>query len=118
MSEVKVNKILPHSGTNIGMETNISIGTPADPKSMTIEGSLIVNGSFNLVPIGIMFIWPLSTPPSGFIECDGSAVSRVTYANLFSVIGTTYGIGDGSTTFNVPNPINTDISPAIYVIKY
>lgn len=39
----------------------------------------------------------------GLIPCDGQAVSRTTYANLFSVIGTTYGVGDGSTTFNVPN---------------
>jgi microcystin-dependent protein len=44
-----------------------------------------------------------ATPPSGFLECDGAAVSRSTYAALFAVVGTTYGIGDGSTTFNVPN---------------
>jgi microcystin-dependent protein len=44
-----------------------------------------------------------ATPPSGFLECDGTAVSRSTYAALFAVVGTTYGIGDGSTTFNVPN---------------
>jgi len=41
--------------------------------------------------------------PSGYLICDGSAISRVTYANLFSVLGTTYGIGDGSTTFNIPD---------------
>ncbi|MCW8965596.1 MAG: phage tail protein [Candidatus Pacearchaeota archaeon] len=40
--------------------------------------------------------------PSGYLECDGSAVSRTTYADLFAVIGTTYGVGDGSTTFNLP----------------
>jgi microcystin-dependent protein len=39
----------------------------------------------------------------GFLACDGSAVSRTTYASLFSAIGTTYGAGDGSTTFNVPD---------------
>jgi microcystin-dependent protein len=44
-----------------------------------------------------------ATAPSGFLECDGSAVSRSTYAALFAVIGTTYGAGDGSTTFNVPD---------------
>jgi microcystin-dependent protein len=47
--------------------------------------------------------WSTVTPPSGFLECDGTAVSRSTYAALFAVVGTTYGIGDGSTTFNVPN---------------
>lgn len=41
--------------------------------------------------------------PAGYLDCDGSAVSRTTYAELFAVIGTTYGQGDGSTTFNLPN---------------
>jgi len=41
--------------------------------------------------------------PSGYLFCDGSAVSRTTYANLFAVIGTTWGVGNGSTTFNIPN---------------
>lgn len=44
-----------------------------------------------------------STIPSGFLECNGSAVSRTTYANLFAIIGTTYGAGDGSTTFDLPD---------------
>lgn len=44
-----------------------------------------------------------STAPEGYLLCDGSAVSRADYATLFGVIGTTYGAGDGSTTFNVPD---------------
>lgn len=44
-----------------------------------------------------------TTVPTGWLECDGSAVSRTTYANLFTAIGTTYGVGDGSTTFNLPD---------------
>lgn len=43
------------------------------------------------------------TPPSGWLICDGSAISRSIYANLFAAIGTTFGSGDGSTTFNLPN---------------
>ena len=43
-----------------------------------------------------------TTVPTGYLLCDGSAVSRTTYANLFAAIGTTYGTGDGSTTFNLP----------------
>lgn len=43
------------------------------------------------------------TLPDGWLACDGTAVSRTTYANLFSKIGTTYGNGDGSATFNLPN---------------
>lgn len=44
-----------------------------------------------------------STAPVGYLMADGSAVSRTTYARLFAVIGTTFGVGDGSTTFNLPN---------------
>lgn len=44
-----------------------------------------------------------STAPSKWLICDGSAVSRTTYSDLFAVIGTTYGTGDGSTTFNLPD---------------
>lgn len=43
------------------------------------------------------------TPPTGWLLCDGSAVSRTTYSDLFTAISTAYGVGDGSTTFNVPN---------------
>jgi microcystin-dependent protein len=52
---------------------------------------------------GTILPWSTVTPPSGFLECDGTAANRTTYAALFAVIGTTYGVGDGSTTFNVPN---------------
>ena len=57
----------------------------------------------NITPPGTILPWSKSTPPSGFLKCDGSAVSRTTYSALFEVIGTTYGSGDGSSTFNVPN---------------
>ena len=56
-----------------------------------------------LVPSGCVLHFAMSTAPSGWLACDGSAVSRTTYASLFSAIGTTYGSGDGSTTFNLPN---------------
>lgn len=52
---------------------------------------------------GMIFAFAGNTIPSGYLACNGAAVSRTTYANLFDVIGTTYGIGDGSTTFNLPN---------------
>jgi microcystin-dependent protein len=55
------------------------------------------------VNTGIIIPWSDTTAPSGFLECDGSAVSRSTYSALFAVVGTTYGAGNGSTTFNVPN---------------
>lgn len=54
-------------------------------------------------PAGIIFPYAGSTAPEGYLMCDGSAVSRSTYAALFAAIGTTYGAGDGSTTFNIPD---------------
>lgn len=57
----------------------------------------------NVLPTGTILEYAGSTAPTGYLLCDGSAVSRTTYSNLFTVIGTTYGTGDGSTTFNVPN---------------
>ena len=55
------------------------------------------------VNTGIVVPWGSASIPSGFLECNGQAVSRSTYAALFAVISTTYGVGDGSTTFNVPD---------------
>lgn len=52
---------------------------------------------------GMILIGGSSRPKGGYLLCDGAAISRTVYANLFSVIGTTYGEGDGSTTFNLPN---------------
>jgi microcystin-dependent protein len=55
------------------------------------------------LPPGAAGIFFMQTAPAGWLACDGSAVSRATYANLFAAIGTLYGAGDGSTTFNLPN---------------
>jgi microcystin-dependent protein len=55
-----------------------------------------------LLPTGVILPFASSTIPTGFLDCDGSAVNRTTYAGLFGVIGTTWGAGDGSTTFNLP----------------
>lgn len=52
---------------------------------------------------GMINIWPASVAPNGYLLCDGSLISRTTYANLFSVIGTIFGAGDGSTTFKLPD---------------
>lgn len=59
-----------------------------------------VSGS---VLTGSIFWYTSTTIPDGYLSCDGSAISRTTYANLFSVIGATFGSGDGSTTFNIPD---------------
>jgi microcystin-dependent protein len=55
------------------------------------------------LPRGSMILWPTATPPSGFLALNGAAISRTTYAFLYSLFNTTYGSGDGSTTFNLPD---------------
>ena len=55
------------------------------------------------LPIGTIFPYSGTTTPPGYMFCDGAAISREDYALLFSIIGTRYGSGDGSTTFNLPN---------------
>jgi|TARA_R110000796_G_scaffold85460_3_gene185444 microcystin-dependent protein len=52
---------------------------------------------------GTVLPWSSGSVPSGFLECNGAAVSRSTYSALFAVVSTTYGAGDGSSTFNLPN---------------
>src|SRR5262245_7755956 len=54
-------------------------------------------------PPGVIQTYAGSTAPTGWLLCDGAAVSRTTFAVLFAICGTTYGAGDGSTTFNLPN---------------
>jgi len=56
----------------------------------------------NRSEVGAIKPWTKATAPAGYLLCDGAAVSRSTYAELFAVVSTTYGSGDGSTTFNVP----------------
>jgi microcystin-dependent protein len=61
------------------------------------------SGATALLPPGTIAAFGGSTAPSGWLACDGSAVSRTVYSLLFAVVGTLYGVGDGSTTFNLPD---------------
>ena len=63
-----------------------------------IQANLIAN-----MPIGSIIDWAGDTAPAGWLLCDGSAVSRTDYADLFRVAGTFYGSGNGTTTFNIPD---------------
>jgi microcystin-dependent protein len=56
-----------------------------------------------IVPAGIVAATAAAAAPTGWFICDGAAVSRTTYANLYAAVGTTYGVGDGVNTFNLPN---------------
>ena len=64
---------------------------------------IILPPSGDTLPIGAITEFAGVTPPSGWLICDGRAISRTTYSELFGVIGTTYGSGDESTTFNIPD---------------
>lgn len=55
------------------------------------------------LPVGSIMPYPKATAPENWLICDGSAISRTDYSELFNAIGTTFGEGDGSTTFNLPN---------------
>lgn len=57
----------------------------------------------SLTPVGTIIMYGASASPTNWLSCNGDAVSRTTYATLFGIIGTTYGTGDGSTTFNLPD---------------
>ena len=73
--------------------------------------NLVINGvttqldihDAGALPTGSYIQFAGSQAPEGFLVCNGGAISRTTYSALFAVIGTTYGSGDGSTTFNLPN---------------
>lgn len=74
------------NGTNVKLADS---GNTVDPSFLVYAGTILSFGG--------------TTAPVGYLACDGTAVSRTTYANLFSAIGTTWGPGDSSTTFNLPD---------------
>ena len=89
-------------------------GTKADKVVGAVSGNIAeLDGNGNLVDsgvtvatagvVGAVMAFAMSTSPTGWLETDGTAVSRTTYADLFAAIGTAYGVGDGSTTFNLPD---------------
>lgn len=57
---------------------------------------------YGFVPLGGIVAFAGNIPPAGYLACNGAAINRHAYAALFSICGTTYGPGDGSTTFNIP----------------
>ena len=67
------------------------------------SGDVYAERFIGAIPAGCIMPYAGATAPSGFLLADGSAVSRTTYADLFAVVGETYGAGDGSTTFNLPD---------------
>lgn len=84
--------------------------------SKKLETYTTGGGGGDTTPIGIQLPYVNATPPTGWLICDGSAISRTTYPDLFAVIGTSYGVGDGSTTFNLPDKrgrVSVGLDPSI-----
>lgn len=97
---------MPTTTTNLGLYKPLV----NDPTDQDLWGAYLNTNLDTLdtavdaiAPAGVVVPYAGSSAPSGWIICNGGAVSRTTYAKLFAVIGTTYGTGDGSTTFNVPD---------------
>ncbi len=103
------------SGTS---RLKLPVGTTAQRPGSPATGDTRVNSTLSQVeaydgsawinlgggtPTGAIYAMGTSTVPTGFLECNGAAVSRSTYATLFSTISTTFGAGDGSSTFNLPD---------------
>lgn len=85
------------SGAALTSLANIPSGAGAIPAANLTNATL---------PTGSILMFGSATPPTGWLNCDGSAVSRTTYSALFAVIGETYGAGDSSTTFNLPSLVD------------
>lgn len=85
--------------TNLG----VALGSQAQAWSAVLDAVAAVVASKVILPSGMVNPFAMSTAPAGWLECNGSAVSRTTYADLFAAIGSAYGVGDGSTTFNLPD---------------
>jgi microcystin-dependent protein len=80
------------------------LATGALPTAITVSsGNMVTATAQALLPAGAVMAFAMNSAPAGWLSANGAAVSRSTYATLFAAISTTYGAGDGSTTFNVPD---------------
>ncbi len=104
-------------GTNF-MVPNISATTGAYYIRFTTAVGVTSTLSLLSAPVGSMVQWPVtSSYPTGWLRCDGSNISRTSFADLFALIGTTYGTGDNSTTFTLPNISAAGTGSPVYIIK-
>jgi microcystin-dependent protein len=86
------------SGGTKGLVPAPAAGDTAAARFLSAAGTFAA-----AVPVGSITMYGANTAPTGWLECNGAAVSRTTYAGLFAAIGTVFGVGDSSTTFNVPD---------------
>lgn len=104
---IRVIGVNSKNAVNITLQVNLEnnqvfVPTPTLTANDTQAATTAWVRNACLLP-GQIIIWSASNPPAGYLVCNGAAISRTTYSALFKVIGTTWGAGDGKTTFNVPN---------------
>lgn len=100
------NETVVQNDSKVSLEVNSTEVLRAETGEVTITGDLTVTGTLNglvFVPVGAILATARSSANAGYLLCRGQAVNRITYADLFAAIGTTYGPGDGVTTFNLPD---------------
>jgi hypothetical protein len=102
----------------VELATNAEVAAGSDTtKAITPAGLVASLPSLGLSnPVGTVIEFAKTAAPTGYVKCDGTLVNRTTYANLFAVIGTTFGGGNGATTFALPTLAHTN-SLLIYCIK-
>lgn len=94
-------------GITISRSTTNIYATAPTPDATDNSQKIATTGFVRtIVPAGVVLAYARGAVPTGWLLCDGSAVSRTDYAALYAVIGTTYGAGNGSTTFNLPNLVD------------
>ena len=103
---------LNYTDNQVSWKANPYTKTEVDDKITTVTNATYSKTEIdekitNVEKAGFVKIWAGETAPEGYLLCDGSAISRTTYSALFAAIGTLYGVGDGSSTFNLPNFIGT-----------
>ena len=98
----KIETSVLDTDTALTANSDLKVATQRAVKAYVDTGG---SASFinSLIPTGIFLPYGGTTPPTNWLLCDGSARSRATFATLFAVIGTSYGVGDGATTFNIPD---------------
>lgn len=94
LADVTPPGVIPPGAAGVPIKEGLAADANALASALAIGGTL---------PSGVVLPYAGATAPIGFLFCDGSAVSRTTYADLFAVTGTAFGVGDGITTFNLPD---------------
>jgi microcystin-dependent protein len=107
-SNVSLVKLASATGIKAGVNILDQTGKQFAPVAANTVAVSQITGSLTsdvaeLIPAGTVVLWTAAAAPSGWLLCDGGDINRTTYAALFAKIGTTYGSGDGATTFDLPN---------------